>query len=419
MSDKNDSLSIDELIDLSNKIINNIQKKGFERYDPTDIRSLNTNLKSRFSRCYLKFLLIAENFFPNNIRKFLKVKKQNYSTAYVHVAEALLCAEICNIKILNTLTSQNVCDSGLQIFLKKNYFHGVLWPWKENRSFCPIQVDRYPSMPLHGLARYNMLLLKIADHSNRRDYLNISYKSAINTIQNHIINYYSDGRVSISYEYNSDDCTINVNTEFIQWLCMFPKKLHTSQFTVLIEGILKMVLTEQNIDGSWYYFSKHHHKKWNIKKYTIDCHHTATVLTNLIKIIEYYEFSLEMKNEIILSINKGMNYFLEHIFDMKTGRAILLVNSKRPAGIVQYSEAIFSFCNYCLNDDLDQNIKKKIRNILPKVVFNLCKFIQNDGSVPSEKVLCWMNYDSIRWGNGPALQAIMTYIAFLKYGQNE
>lgn len=116
MSDKNDSLSIDELIDLSNKIINNIQKKGFERYDPTDIRSLNTNLKSRFSRCYLKFLLIAENFFPNNIRKFLKVKKQNYSTAYVHVAEALLCAEICNIKILNTLTSQNVCDSGLQIF---------------------------------------------------------------------------------------------------------------------------------------------------------------------------------------------------------------------------------------------------------------------------------------------------------------
>lgn len=56
----------------------------------------------------------------------MKVKKQNYSTAYVHVAEALLCAEICNIKILNTLTSQNVCDSGLQIFLKKNYFHGSL-----------------------------------------------------------------------------------------------------------------------------------------------------------------------------------------------------------------------------------------------------------------------------------------------------
>ena len=93
-----------------------------------------------------------------------------------------------------------------------------------------------------------MLLLKIADHSDRRDYLDISYKSAINTIQNHIINYHADGRVSISYEYNSDDCTINVNTEFIQWLCMFPKKLHTSQFIVLIEGILKMVLTELNVN---------------------------------------------------------------------------------------------------------------------------------------------------------------------------
>ena len=59
MSDKNDSLSIDELINLANKIINNIQKRGFERYDPTDIRSLNINLKSRLSRYYLKFLLIV------------------------------------------------------------------------------------------------------------------------------------------------------------------------------------------------------------------------------------------------------------------------------------------------------------------------------------------------------------------------
>ena len=58
MSDKNDSLSIDELINLANKIINNIQKRGFERYDSTDIRSLNINLKSRFSRYYLKFVLI-------------------------------------------------------------------------------------------------------------------------------------------------------------------------------------------------------------------------------------------------------------------------------------------------------------------------------------------------------------------------
>ena len=30
MSDKNDSLSIDELINLANKIINNIQKRGYQ-----------------------------------------------------------------------------------------------------------------------------------------------------------------------------------------------------------------------------------------------------------------------------------------------------------------------------------------------------------------------------------------------------
>ena len=89
------------------------------------------------------------------------------------------------------------------------------------------------------------------------------------------------------------------------------------------------------------------------------------------------------------------------------------IGLKRPAGPVQYSEAIFAFCDYLTLDEvLDLDIQNQIFVLLPKVVDQLCNLVNmKDGSAPSKKVIKWVNFNSIRWGNGPVFQAIMMYLS--------
>jgi len=47
--------------------------------------------------------------------------------------------------------------------------------------------------------------------------------------------------------------------------------------------------------------------------------------------------------------------------------------------------------------------------LFPKVIGQITRLVKKDGTVPSECILKWKNINSIRWGNGPALQALACY----------
>ena len=103
-------------------------------------------------------------------------------------------------------------------------------------------------------------------------------------------------------------------------------------------------------------------------------------------------------------------------FDFKTGCAKNILGFKRPAGPVQYSEAIMAMCE--LKKSLDfasSNLIGRVDALLPLLVKKVIGFVKKDGSVPSEKILFWMNIDSIRWGNGILMQALLNYYLLLKH----
>lgn len=406
-------LEITDLLDIAKIINENIETRGMQRYDPSDIRNLKIiSHNNVISRCMRKGLLFVENLQPILLRKILRIEKKIYPTAFTHLAEAYLCAEKYNITLPRKKSSIEVIEEAMKEYFR-NDGDEYYWNYSKNYNFVDKHmINKKPTMHMHGLARINILLLKIGEFYKIDDFIEIAYKSALYAMKNHQITNYDNGIMSISYYYNSTDCTININTEFAQWLSMIPTNLRSNEMNELVKGIIKLVIKEQNEDGSWYYFSKDHMKKWGNKP-IIDCHHTGTILSNLINILNYYQFEDDLKKELVESINKGMIFYINNFFDLNSGSAKTIIGYKRPAGPVQYSEAIFALCDYIASEQLfDIKLKSKIKRLLPKIMSQVVSLVnRNDGSVPSEKIIKWIHIDSIRWGNGPVLQSIMKFLS--------
>ena len=264
-------------------------------------------------------------------------------------------------------------------------------------------------MPLHGLARINILLLKLPDKEN---YVEISKKSLEALLFNH--NVYSDNKLFyVSYHYNTKDCTLNVNTELLEWIIRLNEMKPNPDYEKMAVGIINLILTEQNMDGSWNYFSKDYAKSQGIKKDCPDLHHTATILRNLTESLIIAKFlGPNLKKDILDAIIKGFSYAFHTFFKIK-GEVLTatIYPWGRTAGPVQLSEmllAINSFLSYYKTSEakISVSIIQGCKDLANALTIKLCKFVTPDGSVPSEKIIHWINIDSIRWGNGIVLQAL-------------
>lgn len=402
-----------ELKHLQN-IINNIEDRGFLRYDPADIRKRIECTKYNIIR---RFFSISGSLFPMQTRRLLGITPKRHITSYSHVVEAYLIIEKVKFGIHKKFNSCEIMDEALSHYYDNKARH---WPYGINKKFMVSSAykDSIPTMPMHGLSRINSALIRVGKHYNMSDYIEIATNTAIDAINTFHLKRYADQSMSISYYYNSDDCTLNINTEFAQWLSMLPKNNHTSLFNNIVNGIISLVVKEQNEDGSWWYFSKEHHKKWGGRP-TIDAHHTGTVLTNLITVLNNENDVLTEDNFTNLEycICRGIEYYLHSFFKM-TGEGITQIGLNRPAGPVQYSEAIIAFCEFIMCKAIDNKLKTDVMQSLPKIVSQLQRLIHSDGSVASEKIIRWKNLDSIRWGNGPVLQALLMYLSCLNAIEN-
>lgn len=406
------------LIKVCNVIEQNIEKKGLERYDRVQIRFLPFFQKQKKLYVFLrKCIGIFDIYIPISTRKLLQMPKIKLPTAYTHLGNAYLLAEKNKINFVKKNNSINIIEQGIKEYLsiEKGDFW---WNYEKNEYFYPNK-DQYwkrPTMHMHGLARFNILLLEASDYYQIERYKEIAIGSLYTTIKHHNINYYDDDKAYISYFYNSNDCTLNINTEFLHWISLIPIDRSNKEIHYLANCILNLVIKEQKKSGAWHYYSYEHDKRYKTNGIP-DCHHMGTMIYNLLNVSKSEAF-FNKKKEIAKTCNKAMLYYIKTFFNNNNGKAIVYADRKREAGPVQYSEAIFAFIEYIYSDNTDCKIKAIILDILPKVINNLVKLVNlKDGSVPSEKILFkWCNMDSVRWGNGPVIQAILMYIALLNEG---
>lgn len=404
-----------ELINLCQKIVDNVENRGLYRYDRADVKWLPTvNKKGYFYRILRIFILVLDSFFPITLRKVLHIKKTIPPTTYTYLGNAYLFAEEFEYRLIKKQSACGIVELCLNHYFV--YENGNAW-WNPSlpKPLLPIldkQNDKRPTMNMHSMARCNILLLNLYAKYRNEKYLNIAYDSLVTTLCNHVITFFEAGCVSVNYYYNTDDCTINVNSEFAQWISMLPLEKKTEKLSNILNGILKLILKEQLPDGSWTYYSLDYHKRYNLPL-SIDCHHTGTILNNMLQVIKSEWISGPLREELIEAIDRGMRFYINNFFDVDTGKGKTYIGSSRPAGPVQYSEAICAFCEYLdTKFPINNQLKIDICKILPKVVNCIISFVNlKDGSSPSEKVIKWVYLDSIRWGNGPILEALLRYLS--------
>lgn len=404
-----------DLIDISKSINRNIKKYGLERYDLRDTRWIPFLLKKNFfNNLIRKKVLFFEELAPILVRKAIKSKKKCWPTTYTFLGNANLIAEKKGFDIDSPFKSTDYADMMLKEFIV-NKCIPEWWATEPHVGMDKATIkncNKPPTLLMHALTRANIMFIEMGNYYNKQEYIEVAVKSAQFVLDRFEIITLDNQKKSISYYYNTYDSTININSEYAHWLSMIPREKHTNNSLDMLDGIINLLLDEQNSDGSWFYYSKWHMEKYS-EKPSCDCHHTGTVLYNLLNILKCDYIDKDKKLKIKASIDKGMKFYLKTFFDKSTGRAIYQVGYKRPAGPVQYSEAIFTFCEYLSYKELkEKEIYNLVKELLPKVVdINAGLINVKNGSAPSEKILLWKNINSIRWGNGPVLQSIMSYLS--------
>ena len=399
-----DTWLINEINKAQDLICGNIDVFGLERYDPRDFDTICSYFKHNNRTSYIG-LKIIESFFPVWLRKKNNIKKSYFPTTYYLLADSCLESD----KVGKKLRMNYNALSLIQEMLVRYYEGNGLWNYKANEKFYVIKTNHNPSMPLYGLARCNILLLKAANYYNVPEFELISNNSLEKLLFQHQIRKYDDGSYYVSYYYNSSDCTLNVNAELLEWISKSNWELMPDNAKKLFHGIISLLVNQQNADGSWPYFSKEHMNLYHLKP-SIDCHHTGSVIANLINVYNSEKCSEEEKESLKMAIVKGLDFYYSYFFNSKNGKGITEIGKKRKASTVQYSEALSSFSSAIGSRWLISSEKyHKYIDLSRLIAKQLLQLIRPDGSAPGDRIVNPVNINSINWGNGAALWALTRF----------
>lgn len=395
---------INEINKAQDLICGNIDLYGLERYDPRDLDTIYSHFKLNNRASFLG-LKIVESFFPIWLRKKYNIKKSYFPTTYYFLADSCLESDKSSKKLrmnYNTL-------SLIQEMLARYYEGNGLWNYKANKKFYVIETNHSPSMPLYGLARCNILLQKAAKYYNVPEFELIANKSLEKLFFQHQICRYNDGSYYVSYYYNSSDCTLNVNAELLEWISKSNWELMPDEAKKLFHGIIILLVNQQNEDGSRPYYSKEHMNLYHLKP-SIDCHHTGSVIANLIHVFDSEKCSEEEKEAIKNTVTKGLEYYYSSFFNSRSGKGITEIGKKRKASTVQYSEALNAFTSAIGSRWLISGDNyHKYMDISRLIATQLLQLIRLDGSAPGDSIVIPVNINSINWGNGAALWALTRF----------
>lgn len=389
-------------------ICDNINGFGLVRYDPRDIGDIISPIKdARIRNVAGKGLQVIEAVTPILLRKFCGCKPRLYPTTYTFLAESLYDS-YDKIPLRKTATS--LMDECI-----KEYYEGEgYWKYLPNISmWSDLNNTDKPSMPLYMLTRCNNLLTRLSLRDGYDAYMQISKDSLNYMFEHHTVFVHEDGTENVSYCYNSIDNTINVNTEVLDWISQIPNILNDNTIYNHFLAILRGVLNEQNDDGSWFYNSKAHMKKYGLygeRVGGIDCHHSATVIYNLIHVYHNLSDNLIDRRELKHRLKKAMQYFTSQFFK-PDGTGITIIGFKRKASSVQYSEAVIAIIDYLLYVEYNEEYAKLLNNIMRV----LASLVKSDGSAPGDSKIRPININNINWGNGPVLYALSHYV--YRYGE--
>ncbi|MBN2411861.1 hypothetical protein JXQ31_09215 [candidate division KSB1 bacterium] len=310
-----------------NKATDWIDKNGIEGYDPYDIRALYNKSWIQNNFLLRKFLNFLSEYFPSTTRRIFQVKPSINAKGV-----GLLAQSYINLYEIESneewISKSRDCLEWLLSNPSKIYNNlcwGYPFDW-QTRIFIP---KGTPSAVVTAIVIDALLLgYKII---NEEKYL-LAAESACNFIYNEL-NWHQFDETMGCFSYTPLDKfhVHNANMLAASALIKFSQIKYNADFVKRARMAVAYTLSNQNSNGSWYYWGPPDQIPG-----IIDGYHTGFILRSLYEITKYFDDTI-MKNKL----EKGIEFYLNNLFttsNIPKDRH----NRLYPLNIHTFSEAILN-----------------------------------------------------------------------------
>ena len=403
-------LSIWHLMDERNRSL------GFDRYDFGDIQSHHLFTKianQRLRGIVRKLLQIPELLAPIRWRKILSVRRRVVPSLFFHVGMAYLDREqLTQADVFSSASADHICEEVLRLRFPAEH---VCWqhPYDHHATAWRdvAQKSNIPPSCAHHTSRIGFMLLKTGKYHKKNVYLEAGLSAVQALMTYHRWHRFNDDSCAMSYYPFTDDEVINVAADAAALLASVPADRLSKPMYYSLNGLVKMIIQEQNADGSWYYCTRRHHMRYGGKRF-IDNHHSA-----LAQVIISGALGEELSRMAKEALDKGLAFYMD-AFYTKEGKGYYYPKHNRLTGVVGYSEGTVALCT-CLQHPslISQHISVQAAHLLPNILKQAIGLFLNS---KTGDVACFKFFGlpyairSIRWGSGPLMQAISHYLRLLE-----
>lgn len=406
----------DYLAHAAHGIEERIYKKGFQRYDPSDIlsHSLFRFTESGILRPFWIFLRLTELMAPTLLRRMLYVPKSITPTTFWHLIQSHLnllqagyASEFHTMDRLSQFCNQAlaIAEDGPYLCWSHPYsIHGAMW---RNKSL--IKEASSPMSCAHNTARLGLALLRVGKILDIPSLVEAGVSAAQACIEYHNWFWHEGGSVcSVSYYPDTGDEVINTSAEIAVLLSEAFGIGGDRSMAEYARGLFRMVLSEQETDGGWRYCSSFHEKRYGPSGGP-DNHHHAMIVRAMASVAMNDLVTAEEFKEAKLAVIRGIEYYINHL-SSENGFCYLFRNQKREASIAGYCEGLLALQeSFLLLSEGEPTIAQKIESRSQAILKSVMQRYLNvdNGRVISERRF-WISYDldSIRWGSGLLLEAV-------------
>jgi len=310
-----------------------IIKNGWAGYDPYDIKGhsffikIQSNEKNLYNRFLRLIFFYGESLFPLLYRRIFRIKKSINAKAMGLFAESYLNLYI-KLKDEKYLHKTKECLEWL-IDNKspeyKNYCWGYPFDW-QSRIFIPRNTPSAIVSTVCGQAFWAYY-----QYTKENQYLEIC-KSICNFLVNNLNqDIISNDKICFSYTPLDNFHIHNANLFVAEFLIKIGKEINNQEYYRLGQKALNYTLSQQNKDGSFFYWGKP-----DKLLYKIDHYHTGFVLRSLFSI-----YQLTGDKKLYQHLKNGLNFYINNLFYHNTTPKI---ESQKlyPINIHSCAEAILS-----------------------------------------------------------------------------
>jgi hypothetical protein len=227
----------------------------------------------------------------------------------------------------------------------------------------------------------------------------VKIQHILKRVANYLINglNYTDhgeNRLSVSYTHLDEDQVINIAGDVASFLLRAEPVVQSHEAVSIAKRLLRFVVENQNVDGSWYYYSF----DWNNGPSEIDVYHTCMVLRALAESLPFIQQDANLHTSVVYALDRGFRFFESHMI-RKDGLPKTNLQHSWPVNSYACAEAIRALRAIAKAPALSETVRLQAQALSNTVIKRtLERLIYANGRVVTVDYGIWrMCVDSLRW----------------------